>query len=204
MENKIQELTDKIYNEGVLKAKDEADVILNDARNKAAEIESEALKNAKEIAENAQKNAEKLKEQVETELKMSINQAVSALKQELTNIVTMQAIQLPVKETFKDVSFVQKLIETVVKCWAEKDIFDLKVALPEEMHKEMETFFQNRLSAEMSKGLEITVADGIRTGFKVGPSDDSYQISFSDKDFTNFFKAYLQPKTSELLFEKSK
>ncbi|MCL2074208.1 MAG: V-type ATP synthase subunit E [Marinilabiliaceae bacterium] len=204
MQNKIQELTEKIYNEGVLKAKDEAENILQNARNKAAEIESEAQKDAKNITDNAQKQAQKLKEQVESELKMSIDQAVSALKQELTNIVTMQAIQPSVKEVFTDTKFVEKLIETVVKCWSEKDVFDLKVAIPEELYQEMETFFKNRLSAEMNKGLEIILADGIKTGFKVGPSDDSYQISFTDRDFTNFFKAYLQPKTSELLFEKNK
>jgi len=202
MENKIQELTEKIYNEGVLKAKEEAESILNAARNKASEIENEAQKNAKNITDDAIKKAEKLKEQVETELKMSINQTISALKQELTNIVTLQAIQPSVKEIFNDVSFVQKIIEIVVKSWAEKGISDLKIAIPEEVYKEMETFFKNRLSAEMSKGIEITIADGIRTGFKVGPKDDSYQISFSDSDFINFFRSYLQPKTTELLFAK--
>jgi V/A-type H+-transporting ATPase subunit E len=204
MQTKIQELTEKIYNEGVQKAKDEAEIVLNEARKKAADIEADAMKNAKNISENAEKQAAKLKEQVEAELKMSIGQAVSAMKQELTNLVTTQAVQPVVKEAFADVSFVRKLIETVVKCWAERDIFDLKVAIPEEMYRETETFFKNRMADEMTKGLEITLADGIKTGFKVGPADSSYQISFSDRDFTNFFKAYLHPKTIELLFDENK
>jgi len=201
MQNKVQELTEKIYNEGVQKAKEDGESILNEARQKASDIESEAKKNAKKIIDEAEKQAEKLKKHVEAELKMSINQAISALKQELSNIITMKAIQPPVNETFANISFVQKLVETVVKYWAEKDIFDLKVAIPEVKHKEMEIFFKNSLLEEMNKGLEITLTDGIKTGFKVGPSDDSYLISFSEQDFINFFKVYLHPKTTELLFD---
>jgi V/A-type H+-transporting ATPase subunit E len=42
----------------------------------------------------------------------------------------------------------------------------------------------------------------MKSGFKVGPADGSYVISFTDEDFNNFFKAYLRPKSTELLFEK--
>jgi len=44
----------------------------------------------------------------------------------------------------------------------------------------------------------------MKSGFKIGPADESYLISFTDEDFTNFLKGYLRPKTSQLLFEEEK
>jgi V/A-type H+-transporting ATPase subunit E len=160
--------------------------------------------NAKKITEDAEKQAQTLKDQVEAELKMSINQAISALKQKLTDLITLQALQPVVKESFTDASFMQKLIETVVKNWAKNDTLDLKIALPEAEKSELEQFFRKKLSEELKKGLEINFSIGIKSGFKAGPSDNGYQISFTDQDFTNFFKTYLRPKTTELLFEEKK
>ena len=204
MQTKIQELIEKINNEGVQNAKAEGEKILNEVRNKATEIEREAELNAKKIKEDAEKQVQTLKEQVNAELKMSINQAISALKQKLIELITIQAIQPAVKQSFADVSFVQNLIETVIKSWTKNDASDLKIVLPEVDKNEMEQFFRKRLTDELNKGLEINFSSGIKSGFKAGPSDDSYQISFTDQDFINFFKTYLRPKTTELLFEEKK
>jgi len=52
MNSKIQQLTETIYNEGVQKAKEEAEAILKEAKEKAAGIEKEAQKEAeKKVAE---------------------------------------------------------------------------------------------------------------------------------------------------------
>jgi V/A-type H+-transporting ATPase subunit E len=204
MQTKLQELTEKIYNEGVQKAHEEAEAILNDARQKAANIENEASKNAESIVSEARQKAEVLKKHVESELKMSVSQAVLALKQELTGLITLKAIQPPVKEVFGDKVYLQNLVELVVKGWTQKESFDLQVVLPEQNRTQMENYFKNQLATEMNKGLEIVFSDGLKSGFKIGPSNGSYVISFTDQDFMNFFKAYLRPKTTELLFEANK
>lgn len=204
MQTKLQELTEKIYNEGVQKAREEAEAILNDARAKATAIEKEAEKNAEAIIQEARQKSETLKSHVESELKMTLNQSVSALKQELTGLITMKAIQPSVKEAFGDKAYVQKLVETVVKGWTQKESFDLRVVLPEQDRARMESYFKNQLATEMNQGFEIAFSDGLKTGFKVGPADGSYVISFTDQDFMNFFKSYLRPKSSELLFEENK
>lgn len=204
MQTRLQELTEKIYNEGVQKARDEAEAILNDARKNAADIKKEAEKEAEAIVKEAHQKSEMLKSHVESELKMTLNQAVSALKQELGALVTLKAIQPSVKEVFGDKEYIKKLIEQVVKGWTQKGNFDLHVVLPEQDQKLMESYFKNQLAVEMNKGLEITFSDGLKSGFKVGPADGSYIISFTDQDFMNFFKGYLRPKTSELLFSETK
>lgn len=204
MDSKIQQLTETIYNEGVQKAKEEAEAILKEAREKAAGIEKDAQKKAEKKLAEAEEKALELKKQVDSEIKMTLNQAVSAMKQEITSLITMKVVQPPVKELFSDKDFLQKLISTVVKGWMEKESFDVKVILPEEERNQLEGFFKNNLADEMNKGLEVSFAKNVKSGFKIGPADGSYLISFTDEDFTNFLKAYLRPKTSQLLFEEEK
>jgi V/A-type H+-transporting ATPase subunit E len=92
----------------------------------------------------------------------------------------------------------------VVKGWIEKEDFDMKVILSESNRDKLEDYFKNNLADELNKGLEVTFTKNMKSGFKIGPSDGSYIISFTDDDFTNFLKSYLRPKTSQLLFEEEK
>ena len=202
MQTKLQELTEKIYSEGVEKAKLEADAIIKAAQEKAKAIEQEALSKADSIVAEAESKAESLKLHIESELKMSIGQAVAALKQTIANTVCMKAIQPSVKELFGDKEFLKGLIGNLIKGFAEKGTMDLLLILPEKDRQELETYYKNQLASELNKGLELSFSDVVRSGFKIGPADGSYIISFSDTDFTNFFKDYLRPKTKEILFDK--
>jgi len=204
MDSKIQQLTETIYNEGVEKAREEADAILKEAKEKAEQIEKDAQKKADKIVEDANGKSEELKKQVDSEIKMTLNQAVSAMKQEITSLITMQVIQPSVKELFSNSDYLKKLISDVVKGWMEKEDFDLNVILPESEREDLEKFFKNNLADELNKGLEVSFTKNLKSGFKIGPSDGSYVISFTDEDFTNFLKSYLRPKTSQLLFEEEK
>jgi len=204
MDSKIQQLTETIYNEGVEKAREEADAILKEANEKAEQIEKDAQKKADKIVEDANGKSEELKKQVDSEIKMTLNQAVSAMKQEITSLITMQVIQPSVKELFSNSDYLKNLISDVVKGWMEKEDFDLNVILPESEREDLEKFFKNNLADELNKGLEVSFTKNLKSGFKIGPSDGSYVISFTDEDFTNFLKSYLRPKTSQLLFEEEK
>src|SRR6056297_2817073 len=204
MDSKIQQLTEIIYNEGVEKAREEADAILKEAGKEAEQIKKDAQKEADRIVEEANEKSEELKKQVDSEIKMTTNQAVSAMKQEITTLVTMKVIQPSVKELFSDTEYLKSLISDVVKGWVEKEDFDLTVILPESNRDQLEKYFKNNLADELNKGLEVTFAKNMKSGFKIGPSDGSYIISFTDDDFTNFLKSYLRPKTSQLLFEEKK
>jgi V/A-type H+-transporting ATPase subunit E len=204
MDSKIQQLTEAIYNEGVQKARLEAEAILKEANDKAARIEQDALKAAEKLLSDARNKSEELKRHVDSEIKMTVNQAVSSVKQEITSLVTMNVIQPPVKEIFSDAAYIQKLVVEVVKGWLSKESFDLNVILPDSGREQMETFFRNNLAAELNKGLEVSFSQSVKSGFRIGPADGSYLISFTDEDFTNFLKAYLRPKTSQLLFGEVK
>ncbi|MFW6289851.1 MAG: V-type ATP synthase subunit E [Mariniphaga sp.] len=204
MDSKIQQLTDTIYKEGLQKAREEEQAILKDAKEKAAAIERDAQKEAERIVAEASEKARELKKQVDSEIKMTLNQAVSAMKQEITSLITMKVIQPSVKESFSDKNYLQSLISTVVKGWLEKESFDLKVILPESERAKLDAYFKKDLAKELNQGLEVTFSQNVKSGFKIGPADGGYLISFTDDDFINFLKGYLRPKTNQMLFEEGK
>ena len=204
MDSKIQQLTEAIYNEGIQKAREEAEKILNEANKKAENIEKDAKKAADKLLGEAREKSAELKRHVDSEIKMTVSQAVSSIRQEITSLITMKVIQPSVREVFSDKEYLKTFISAVVRGWLAKESLDLAIILPESDKAELENFFQNNLAAELNQGLQVNFAANIKAGFKIGPADGSYLISFTDDDFANFLKVYLRPKTTQLLFGEVK
>ena len=88
MENKIQELTDKIYREGVEKGNAEAQRLIANAQEEAKKIVEDAHKEAESIIATSRKSADEMAENTKSELKLFAGQAVNALKSEIATMVT--------------------------------------------------------------------------------------------------------------------
>ncbi len=202
MENKLQELTQKLYNEGVEKANTEAEKILAEAKSEAEKVKQNAEKEAEKIIAAAEQKSAEIKKNVDAELNLATKQTIRAVKQQITDMIVSKVIDEPVKKAFDEVKFVKEIIETVVKNWDSKkgEAIDLSVLLPAELEKEFSSFFTAKSGKELNANLELSFSDSIKGGFKVGPADGSYKISFSEEDFENFFKSYLRPKTIEMLY----
>jgi V/A-type H+/Na+-transporting ATPase subunit E len=201
MQHKLQDLTEKIYQEGIVKAKEQADAILAKAHAEAADLVAKAQKQADAVLIASQKQAEEAKRNLEAELKMTTLQALSTVKQQITDLVTVKVVNAPVEALFSNVAFLQKLVSTLVAGFAQSGQLDMKVVLPEALQSEMDQFFKNSLTAELNKGLVVEYSKQLNAGFKVGPKDNSYVVGFSDQDFVNFFKTFLRPKAAQFLFE---
>ncbi len=204
MQKKLQELTDKLYQEGIDKAKEEAEKIVKDAKKEAEEIRSKAKKESEKIVKDAEKNAEEIKKNSLNELQLASKQAISDLKQRISNLIEMKAVAPKTKEAFDDKDFTKDVILTIVKNWDPNDEsqVNLKVLLPEKKQKEFEKFFKSKAKDLLDKGLEIEFSENIKGGFRIGPKDGSYFISFSDEDFESFFKTFLRPRLVEMLYGK--
>lgn len=203
MENKLQELTQKLYNEGVEKAREEANKILSEAQAEALKVKQNAEKEASTIITKAEQKASEIKKTTDAELNLAAKQTLRTVKQQITELIIANAINQPVKKSFEDQKFVKEIIETVIKNWnpQKHETVDLSILLPSELEKEFSGFFNQKVQKELNANLQFTFSDSIKGGFKIGPADDSYKISFTDDDFENFFKSYLRPKTIEMLYK---
>ena len=118
MENKIQELTDKIYREGVEKGNEEAQRLIANAQEEAKKIIEDAHKEAESIITSSRKSADELAENTKSELKLFAGQAVNALKSEIATIVTDKIVTAPVKEFAQNQDFLNAFIVALASKWS--------------------------------------------------------------------------------------
>jgi len=196
MENKLQELTRKIYDEGIEKARQEAAVILEDARKLADELTLKSRKEADDIMKLARQNAEEIQRNAISEVRISSKQAVSALRQKIASTITAKVVDAPVKEVVSDKAFIGSLIEKAIENFNN----NAALVLPASDEKLLDQYFGKRLDKVLSSGVDVTFDDRIKGGFKIGPKDNSYVISFTDDDFVSFFQSFMRPRTINLLF----
>ena len=78
--DKLQELTDRLYKEGLSKGREEGARLLEEARKQAEDIVSEARKQAEGIIAEAHRQAEDYSQKVESDLKMAGAQSLQATR----------------------------------------------------------------------------------------------------------------------------
>ncbi|MFY9118678.1 MAG: hypothetical protein WAP53_00120 [Dysgonamonadaceae bacterium] len=194
--DKIQELTSKLYSEGIEKGKEEAEKIINEAKALSNRIIEDAKNKAREIVAAAEKEAKELKSNTEAELKLYASQAIEALKTEIVNLVTDKLAKSNVKAAFEDKEFMQKVILELVKNWAR----DEKLVIGVENAEELKNYIAANAKGLLEKGLKIESVSGIKTGFILAPEDSTYKVKFGEEEFVEYFKEFLRPQIRELLF----
>ena len=196
MENKIQELTDKIYREGVEKGNEEAQRLVGNAREEAAKILEDARKEADAIVAAARKTAAETAENTQSEIKLFAGQAVNALKTEVASLLTNQVVSKAVKGFVADKDYLNKFIVSLASQWAADEAIVISTADAEGLKK----FFAANAKAVLDKGVKIEQVNGNKTLFSISPADGSYKVNFGEEEFENYFKDFLRPQLVEMLF----
>lgn len=193
---KIDELTNKIYQEGVEKGKAEAQRIVEEAQAEAQRIISEAQNKAGEITAEAQKKAEELDKNTRSELKLYTAQAVNALKSEITTMVSDKLLKEAVGKATTDTDFLGKFLVSLASRWDEKE--QMVISAPEA--DKLKAYFAAHAKELLDKGLTINKINGKEVLFSIAPADGSYKINFGEEEFINYLKDFLRPQLIEMLF----
>ena len=197
--DKLQELTQKLYNEGLSKGKEEGEAILAKAKEEAAAIVKQAQEEAETIREQARKEAHDYKIKVEGDVKMASTQALQATRAGIENLIVAKAVE-PVKGVLSATDFLKSIITAIAQKFSAQESTDIALVLPENLRKELEPFIQGELAKTLDKGIEASFAKKLDGGFKIGPKDGSYFISFTEDSFQELIGDYLRPGTKKILF----
>lgn len=202
MQNKLQELTDKLYNEGLSKGKQEAQEMKAKAKDEAAQIISDAKNEAKKIILEAEKEASEIKSKVENDLKMASVQTISAVRQRVEEMITTKILSTPVKAALSETEFLKTVILVIAKAFNAENAepVSLEIVLPASMQESLKDFIQIEAAKEMKEGFSVSFSKHIQGGFKIGPKEGGYMISFAEGDFEKMMADYLRPSTKKLLF----
>ena len=195
MENKIQELTDKIYREGVEKGNEEAQRLIANAQEEAKKIIEDARKEAESIVNSSRKSADELAENTKSELKLFAGQAVNALKSEIATLVTDNIVNADVKAFAANKDYLNAFIVALASKWSVNEPIVIS-ADAEGLTK----YFAAKAKDLLDKGVKIEQVNGIKTLFSVSPADGSYKVNFGEEEFMNYFKEFLRPQLVEMLF----
>ncbi|MBQ9559498.1 MAG: hypothetical protein IJV08_05885 [Bacteroidaceae bacterium] len=193
---KIQELTEKIYREGVEKGQQEAERIVAEAREQAERIVAEAREQAQVLENAAKKKAAELDTNTKNELKLYTGQALNALKSEVANVLTDKVVGDEVKKLTEDKDFLGKFAVSLAEKWAGGEPATINAQDAEGL----KAYFMQHAKALLDKGLKIEKVNGVDTLFTIQPEDGSYKVQFGKEEFESYFKAFLRPQLVEMLF----
>ena len=200
MQNKLQELTEKLYQEGLVKGKAEGEEVLAKARQEAAQIIAEAKEKAAAITDKAEKDAEDLRSKVESDLKMASAQCLQATKKDIENLLVGKIEAGKVSETLKDSAFIKEIIKTVAARFNAEQATDLALILPESQKAELEPWVRNELAKTLKAEVAADFSKKISGGFTIGPKDGGWFVSLTEQTFNELIAEYLRPVTRKILF----
>ncbi len=203
MENKLQKLTEQLYEEGLSKGRADAEKLVADAQTKAKAIVAEAKAEAEAIVAAAQKQAEDLSKNTMTEISLAGRQAVAKLKSEINGMIVAETASKAVAEATLDAAFVKDMLLAVAKNWngASTDKVSLSALLPADKKATLDKAFAASTKELLEAGVEVAYSKGVKSGFKIGPKEGGYYISFADEDFDALLGEYLRDKVSTLLYK---
>ena len=202
MQNKLQELTDKLYNEGLSKGQQEAEDLLAKTREEVKKMLDNAKEEANKIIDKANKDAEDVKKNANVEIRSVGRQMVEQVKQAIEETLMTKVIAEPAKTSFSDVDFIKEIIKAAIGRFSpdSDNNIELSLLLPEDKKQQLSDFTAGKVQQLLKGGVEVKYSKSVKDGFHIGVKDKGYYISFTGDDFENLFKEYLRPTVQNLLF----
>ena len=200
MQNKLQELTDKLYNEGLSKGKQEGEELLAKAKAQVDDMLAKAQAEAAQIIAAAQKQAEEIRTKTASDIKMASSQSIAATKKDIETLIVGKMTGDAVNKTLSSPDFIKDLIKTVAEKFTTDGPVDLNLVLPESLKNDLEPFATKELAKILGAGVQASFSKKVAGGFQIGPKDEGWFVSFTEETFSQLISEYLRPATKKLLF----
>ena len=196
MDSQIQALTEKVYQEGVLKGEQEAAKILADANAQAEQVERDARARAEQIIAEAQRSASELKSNTERELKLNASKLIEATKASIVDVLAGRIAGDSVQVLTANPELLQRVVLEIAKG------FDLKhgVEITSSQAEELKAYFAQNAKALLEEGLTIKQVAGKATQYTIRPQNGSFKVEIGEQEFVELFKSILRSQLAQELF----
>lgn len=204
----VQELIDRLSQEGVVKGRRQAESLTSEAGKKAAEILEAAEQKAAEIVRHAQEEADRIQAAGQDALAIAARDSVRNLESQIHDGFRAK-LQRLVVHTLENDEFLKKLILEITRTAApEGDSGPIRIYVPSRVISDDE--LQRRLEAgedvELTDFVRDLTGDTIRDGFSLATSDteqEGLRVAVKDQDveieltadaITDLLAAHLLPR----------
>lgn len=196
MDSQIQALTEKVYQEGVLKGEQEAAKILAAANAQAEQVERDARTRAEQIIAEAQRSASELKSNTERELKLNASKLIEATKASIVDVLAGRIAGDSVQALTANPELLQRVVLEIAKG------FDLKhgVEITSSQAEELKAYFAQNAKALLEEGLTIKQVAGKATQYTIRPQNGGFKVEIGEQEFVELFKSILRPQLAQELF----
>jgi len=202
MEIQVQELIDKIKQDGIKTATEEANRIKAEAETEARRIVESAKKEADDMISRAKQEADRNEKVGTAALQQASRNLVLSFRDEIQALLD-KIINSSISASYND-DVIKAALPDLLKAWASKGGDNLAVILPEGELSRLEGFFKDKLASELSKGVELKSNRKLPSGFRISNKEGSVYYDFSSEAVAGLLSAYLNPKLAELLKEAAK
>lgn len=193
----VQELVDRLREDGVQAGTAEADQLIEAARKQAASILDEAKADAASLVQQARDEAESLRKAGEDALRLAGRDSVLQLQEEVSQKFADQVSRL-VDASLNDDQFIQKLLLEIAREAVPKEAGKpVQLLLSDEAT--MNRFVQSTAAALMRDGVSLAVSPDGEPGVIVKMLDKDAEVSFQEKAVTDFFLQHLLPRFRAVL-----
>ena len=197
MEAQLKELIEKIRQDGVETAEQEAEKIIAEAKNEADGIIEEAHKKSKEMIETAKKENRRQEQAGKEALVQAGRDLLISLEKKITQIFD-ELIKSETGAALEGKSL-ENILTAMVKEWVKTRSDHITVLLPEDELKALEGSLKKKLTAELKKGVEIKPTDAVEKGFYISEKEGSSYYNFSAEGIAEIIAEYVNPRLSEAI-----
>jgi V/A-type H+-transporting ATPase subunit E len=197
MEAQLQELLDKIRDEGVKEAEHKAALIIKEAEEKAAALIADARKQADKAVVQAEEKAAQAVVRSEAALQQAGRDLLLKMREMISRLFD-ELLKKELRNAFQG-DLVGELAAKAVAAFSPRTDNDVELKVPEADAKRLEKHLRAVLAKEVSQGLVITPVDTIDAGFQIGEKDGAVYHDITDTGLAEILGAFVNPRLAELI-----
>lgn len=201
MEIQVQELLERIRNEGIETAKKQAEEIIEKAQAQADEIIARAKKEAGDLLAEAKRRVASMDAASRESLLQASRDTMIALRQSVRMFVE-SALNADIEAAF-NAKMAAQVIPEIVRILASSQSGDIEVLLPPALEEKIDASIAARLSKELARGITFRPYPAIDAGFRVAVEGSAVQYDFTAESIAQILSVRVNKLLAEYLKEAS-
>ncbi|MDR2807815.1 MAG: V-type ATP synthase subunit E [Spirochaetaceae bacterium] len=197
MDIQLQELIDKIKKEGIEATQAEVARQKAQAEAEAQSIIEAAKKEAEDIIAKGKADADRSQAAGKAALEQASRNLILAFKVEIENLLG-KLIRQELSSSYT-VDVLKVTLPDLLKAWAAAQSDNVDLIVSESDLQKLQNFFNEKIDAQLKKGITLKSSRNIGAGFHIAAKDGSAYYDFSDEAVAEMLAGYLNPRLAEIL-----
>ncbi|MBZ0167467.1 MAG: hypothetical protein K8I00_11730 [Candidatus Omnitrophica bacterium] len=198
MSSQIQELIDKIKNDGVQQAQDQAQGIEKEAQDKARKIIKDAQQQAESIVLQGKDDVKKMEEAAKKSLQQASRDMLLSLRkqieQTLQKLVAAEVSGALTTERLADI-----LAEVVASTVDMSKDHGVLLEISPQSAQDLKGGILAKLQESVKKGVRVESSDDVSGGFTISYDNGKSSFDFTDESLANYLSTYLNAQVADIL-----